>query len=51
MRRRREDILADDIKSVLGKILFTLFKGLVKSLIKMLKDKGWVKLDGEYEYD
>ena len=55
MRRRRADILTDDIKSevksVLGNLVFWLFKKLVSRLVAMLEEKGWIKLSGENEYD
>lgn len=55
MRRRRIDILTDDIKSevksVLGNLVFWLFKKLVTRLVEMLEKKGWVKLSGEFEFD
>lgn len=54
-RRRRVDILTDDIKSevksVLGNLVFWLFKKLVTRLVQMLEDKGWIKLSGVDEYD
>jgi hypothetical protein len=55
MRRRRLDILTDDIKSevksVLGKLLFWLVKSLVAKLVDMLVSKNWVQVDGENEYE
>lgn len=55
MRRRRKDVLTDDIKSevksVLGSLVFWLFKKLVDRIVKMLEDKQWIKLSGENEYD
>ena len=50
-RRRRIDLLSDDVrnevKSVLGKLLFWLVKKLVEKLVDMLEKKGWVQdLDG-----
>lgn len=55
MRRRRIDLLNEDIKtevkSVLGKLLFWLVKRLVEKLVDMLTKKGWVNdLEG-YEED
>ena len=47
MRRRRVEILEDDIrsevKSVLGKLLFWLVKKIVEKLVDMLNKKGWVQ--------
>lgn len=55
MRRRRVDILTEDIKSevksVLGSLLFWLVKKLVAKLVQMLSDKGWVRLTGDDEYE
>lgn len=54
-RRRRIDLLTDDVKeevkSVLGKLLFWLVKKLVAKLVEMLEAKGWVNLSGENEYE
>lgn len=55
MRRRRIDLLNEDIKaevkSVLGKLLFWLVKKLVAKLVDMLIKKDWVQVDGENEYE
>lgn len=55
MRRRRIDLLNEDIKSevksVLGKLLFWLVKSLVAKLVDMLVSKNWVQVDGENEYE
>ena len=54
-RRRRIDLLNEDIKSevksVLGKLLFWLVKRLVEKLVDMLIKKDWVQVDGENEYE
>ena len=46
MRRRREidlkNDIADEVKSVAGKLLFWLIKKLVDKLLIMLIAKGWV---------
>lgn len=55
MRRRRREILTDDIKSevksVLGSLVFWLFKKLVDRIVKMLENKGWINLSGADEYE
>lgn len=55
MRRRRVDILTDDIKSevtsVLGRLLFWLVKKLVARLVQMLEKKGWISLSGYDEFE
>jgi hypothetical protein len=55
MRRRRIDLLNEDIKSevksVLGKLLFWLVKRLVEKLVDMLVKKGWVQDLNGFEDD
>lgn len=45
-RRRREVALKEDIKEVgkevLGKLLWFLLGKLVRKIVEMLKEKGWV---------
>ncbi len=54
MRRRRIDLLTDDIKlevkSVLGNLVFWLFKKLVAKIVDMLIQKGWIDVNGENEF-
>lgn len=57
MRRRREDILRDDVKDVilskgkglLGWVIRGLLTALVDAVIKMLVNKGWVSGMDEFE--
>ena len=54
MRRRRIDLLTDDIKSevksVLGNLVFWLFKKLVAKIVDMLISKGWIDINDENEF-